>query len=303
MKKFFVATALALGLAQAYSMTITPIYGTGYTAAEESAINSTIAFYDSSIKNNIAVTINFANSSTGLGGSSWYAYDVYYPSYVSALETKLAANPSNPVDAAALASLLPSGTTNPVGGNNTNPTSIFVPPSLSDALGLGLGGAGNGTISINLAITSTTPTAGLYSLQTVAAHEIDEILGTPSGLNLNTPNTIMPIDLYRYTAPGVRSFTNNTSVAPYLSFNGGVTNLVNYNHDGSGDWGDFASGQGLYVQNAYGPPGTGTVNPTVELQMLDAIGYTVAAVPEPNTLLMLAVGLLAISLKKRSKLN
>ena len=47
----------------------------------------------------------------------------------------------------------------------------------------------------------------------LASHEIDEVLGLGSGLNLppGFPRQPRPQDLFRYSAPGTRSYTTSTS--------------------------------------------------------------------------------------------
>ena len=76
-------------------------------------------------------------------------------------------------------------------------------------------------------------------------------LGTSSALpngGGTVPGNPAAADLFRYGAPGVRSFALNTSTAEpctgtptaYFSVNGGITNLSNYNNcNNGGDYGDW----------------------------------------------------------------
>ena len=78
---------------------------------------------------------------------------------------------------------------------------------------------------------SGTQNTGLYDLQSVVAHEVNEALGSNSGLNGLQNNDPTPtgaigtMDLYRYSAPGVRSFNTNAATNAYFSVDGGATNL------------------------------------------------------------------------------
>src|SRR5207244_3642468 len=96
----------------------------------------------------------------------------------------------------------------------------------------GVGGGYYGTILINV--------TDLSSLQSTAAHEIDETLGIGgwgSSLALSAPYTgqaspttgIGPLDLFRYSSNGVRSFTLDPAAAAYFSIDGGrMTNVHFY---------------------------------------------------------------------------
>ena len=90
-----------------------------------------------------------------------------------------------------------------------------------------------------------------YDLQSVAMHEIDEVLGIGgAGSRLPTTNSSLgPLDLFLYSAVGVRSFTTSSSATAYFSINGGTNDLVNFNQTAGADYGDWASGAA--------PPGTG----------------------------------------------
>src|SRR5471030_1066883 len=87
-----------------------------------------------------------------------------------------------------------------------------------------------------------------------------------------------------------RSTCSATAQVPsYLSIDGGVTNLAQYNASGTGDTGDFDSAFDR-VQNAYGSPGVSTTQMGVEITALDVVGFNVTAVPEPETYAMLLAG-------------
>jgi hypothetical protein len=141
------------------------------------------------------------------------------------------------------------------------------------------GGQPDGTIYVNMSIVNIDrvnidPTH--FDLIAVVSHEIDEVLGTASGLT--TTNTSVA-DLYRYSSTGARNYTTAGDDA-YLSIDGGVTDLVRYNQSASGDYGDWWS-TGAHtprVQDAFATQGA-TPNLGVELTLLDVVGYNLATAP------------------------
>ena len=91
-------------------------------------------------------------------------------------------------------------------------------------------------------------------------------------------------DLYRYSANGTRSFTTDVSANAYLSVDGGLTNLVNFNQTSGADFSDYKSvARTPRVQDAYGTLGSHPDLGTADLTTLRDIGYysNIAAAPEP----------------------
>jgi hypothetical protein len=291
-------------------LTITPTFDSSITsdpnaAAIEGAINAAISVYENTFSNNINVTIYFQEGG-GLGESGKELYFTPYSSFRSALASELAANPSNTNLVTALAHL-PNTTNNPVTGTSdmTISTANLKALGFGSFPGVSVGGNNyDGQILLNTSLTTPgSPGSALqYSLQAVAEHEIDEVLGLGSALNQSFQSSPSPEDLYRYASNGSRSYTTNSSAKAYFSLDG--TNLLAQfdNQNDGGDWGDWQSnplppGVAPKVQDAFGTPGSA---PTlgVELTALNAIGYTFithSAVPEPSSLSLLGCGMLALS--------
>ncbi len=299
------ATALVLlGVAapSRAGLVINATYAANLTSDPNSAtiistIQSAINEYQASFSDNVTVSIAFQEGG-GLGGSSQALYQFSY----GTIRTALIADASTASDATAVATL-PNQTNNPV----SNQANLFISSANGRALGLNTPGATtfggsnyDGVITLNTSIMNLDRTGAqnpsFYDLKSVVQHEIDEVLGLGSSVGSSLPNPRMQ-DLFRYSAAGTRSFA--TGAAAYLSIDGGVTNLVNFNTVTGGDSGDWASSSTTRVQDAFGTPGAQSslfANGSVELINLDVIGYnriaSVApgAVPEPATLGMLAFG-------------
>lgn len=293
--------ALALTAASAQALTITPTFAASYDAASRAAIESAIGFYESRFTDNVSVTIDFVDSGSGLGSSSQAFYTVDYATYRGAL----AADGTSVDDAAANAGLPFPATHDPVTGGST----VFLTRANAAAVGLTVGSVPDGvhdwdaTIDLNLSITNATRTAidpDKYDLEDVAMHEMDEVLGTVSWL----PNHegIAPIDLFRRTAAGARTFTTAGDDA-WFSIDGS-TRLARFNQDAGGDYGDFwSTGPHPYeIQDAFSTPGA-FADMNVETRMLDVVGYTLAtsAVPEPATFALWLGALVALPVLRRRR--
>ena len=283
------------------------ITGDSNVAAIESEINSAIGFYESTLTDPIAVSIQFGEMTSGLGQSSSGFYNVAYSTYLAALK----ADATSSDDATAL-SLLPNSATNPVNGSAT----INVKSANLRAVGLagvpfvaGCRGACDGVIGLNTHITDigSPGSSGQFSLFATVEHEIDEVLGLGSSLPSTPFQTIFPEDLFRYDATGHRSFTTNNSAQAFFSIDA-TTDLAQFdNQNDGGDFGDWQSnplpsGVGPQVQDAFASPGAhptlGTSSP--EVVALDVIGYDLGSpIPEPTTMVLLGAGLVAIGILRR----
>jgi hypothetical protein len=248
-------------------------------AAIENTINAAIQVYQSKFSDPVTVQITFAEMTGGLGQSSTFFGPLSYSSYYSAL----VGDSKTTNDIIALAHL-PGGSVNPA----DNTTSIQVTLPNQRALGFSANpppGSSDSTISLNISsmnITRSSIDLSKYDLMAVVSHEIDEVLGTSSGLP--TPANGHPPDLFRFTSAGARTYTSSGDDA-WFSIDGGVTRPVQYNQNqqiAGGDYGDWWS-IGVHtprVQDAFGTPGV-ILNLGIELTVLDVIGWDLV-IPAPT---------------------
>ena len=255
-----ICTVVAAGCVSAQAnLNIIPTFASNITsdpnaATIEASILADISTMDSYIANNTTVNITFQETSSGLGSSSTLHYSPGYSTYYSQLQNNQTLSAA---DVTAIASL-PNQANNPVNGT----ANVSEQTALARALGLAnYTGGPDGTISLNTSIMNLSRTGGqngsFYDLQAVAMHEIDEVLGRggPGSSLPTTTGAVGPLDLFRYSAPGVRSFTSSSSATAYFSINGGVTDLSGFNQSSSGDYSDWATGATNHVQDAFGTPG------------------------------------------------
>ncbi len=305
--------------AYAAGLTIDPTFSSSLNSSEQTAIGAVITTIESDITslNNITVSIYFGSMSSGLGESNTTTVDIpYYDYYLG-----FSAVATSGAQQTALASLGTAPTSvnsgNPVNGN----TDVEITSAEARNLGIGdtggitvngVRGSFDGEVLLNTSLTSPPNSlTNNYSLEAVANHEIDEVLGIGgTGSTIPAPGDpltgpVGDLDLYRYSAPGVRSYSNVQTISPYayFSIDGGNTVLSYFNQTQGPDYGDWLSnpiptGYEPQVQDAFGTPGT---NPTLgpnELAAFSAIGYEVIA-PEPSTCALLGLGLLGFGLVRR----
>ena len=131
---------------------------------------------------------------------------------------------------------------------------------------------------------TATPPSNEYYFIGVLEHEITEVMGRVSLLN---QGSYSPIDLYRYSASGVRDLTTGGSGSTaYFSIDNGATNLGTWNNQPSnGDLADWypqgpASG-GNDAFNDYSNSGVINAMSSADITLMEAIGWTTTSGPPP----------------------
>jgi hypothetical protein len=224
-----------------------------------------------------------------LARSNFVFYDIPWSEYRNALvadartandSTANASLPGSPLSTL----LLPSSAGGRAVGLNT-------PPAMFANGTVGAGGTYDGIVTMNSTQPfqfSRPPSGGNYDALQTIQHEVDEVLGLGSKLNVTpSANDLRPQDLFSWSAPGSRNTTAKGT--RYFSINSGNTNIVEFNQDPTGDFGDWFSDScpqaNPYVQNAFGCPDQfSDVTPTSpEGINLDVIGYDLAPLT-PSTL-------------------
>jgi hypothetical protein len=263
---------------------------------------------DSLFTNNVTIRIDVAwgehgpsDNPTSLTGSSaphgasTTTYVDYLSTYTDLRNALInAANASgNPAQLAAVKSL---PMTDPTGGSG-----FFIASAEAKALNMSLGSDFSGVdgyigfgSSFNWSYTpGVAPPAGASYFIGVAEHEITEVMGRVAIVGTkSSAYTVM--DLFRYTGtptgPHQRDLTAdppNQNFQAYFSYDGGVTNLGNWNNLATNgfDLGDWFGGPS--PNDAFNTsPSAGLVNPltTTDITLMNVLGWDTAYPPNeiPN---------------------
>jgi hypothetical protein len=243
-------------------------------AGFEQAVQAAVDYLESVIATPITVNIAVgygevggqAMLSTAVGESIRFGNQTV--SY-AALRAALLANADTPDSVTAAASL---PMTSPLGGD-----SVLI--SSAEAKALGLAPANGSAIDAAIGLSSGVQFSfdpdnralpGAYDALGTLEHELTEALGRVS--KLGDGGAYAPMDLFRYTSPGVRDLT---PAGGSFSLDG-QTLLYQFNNPlTGGDAGDWLGGW-PYPADAFDQAGTiGTVNvlSSTDLRLMDALGY------------------------------
>lgn len=239
-------------------------------AGFEAVVASVVQFYESEFTNQITLNIDVGWEeidqqgllSGALGESQSYLESFSY----SQIRSALIANATSSAQLSAVNSL---PTSAPANGP------IYL--TLADATALGLLSSGT-TLDGYVGFSNSFPfaynnsngvPAGEYDLYGVVAHELSEVMGRISLLDMS--NSYSDLDLFRYSAPGVLSLVGTDT--GYVSANGGNTALNYFNSNPSGDFGDWASSAGNDAYNAFSNAGVVNAVTQADLTVMNILGY------------------------------
>jgi hypothetical protein len=272
------------------------IMGNPNAAAIEAMINRAIAFYESLFSDPITVQIRFRYATTMPNGnplpqgtvsqSDIVLYPLPWSTFIDALIADAKTSNDNTANASLPAAAL-AANMEPSSANG-RAVGLDTPPAMFANGTVGNGGPWDGIITLNSSFPFefTRPTdAGSYDAQRSTEHEMDELLGLGSKLG-QTGIPFRPQDLFSWSSANHRNFTS--SGTRYFSINGGVTNIVNFNQDPTGDFGDWLSSDcpqaNPYVQNAFACTGQSSdiAATSPEGINLDVIGYDLTQISLGN---------------------
>jgi FG-GAP-like repeat len=263
------------------------ITGNPNAAAIEAMINRSISFHESLFSDPITIQIRFRYSTAGPDGtplpagaiaqSVFVVYLIPWSTYIGALIADARTSNDNLANAS-----LPATALSP----NIKPRSadgravgLDTPPAMFADGTIGPGGPYDGIVTLNSSAPyqfTRPPSAGNLDAQRSTEHEVDEVIGLGSRLGY-AGNDLHPQDLFSWSLPGVRNISS--SGTRYFSINGGATNIVNFNQNPDGDFGDWWSEacpqSHPYVQNAFGCTGQSAdiAATSPEGINLDVVGY------------------------------
>jgi FG-GAP-like repeat len=270
------------------------ITGNPNAAAIEAMINRAISFHESLFSDPITIQIRFRYSTTGPDGtplpasaiaqSAFVIYQVPWSTYIGALRTDARTSNDNLANASLPGTALsPNIKPRSAGGRAVG---LDTPPAMFANGTVGQGGPYDGIVTLNSSVPyqfNRPTSAGHLDAQRSTEHEVDEVIGLGSRLG-NNGNNLHPQDLFSWSSPGVRNLAS--SGTRYFSINRGSTNIVNFNQNPNGDFGDWLSTAcpqaHPYVQNAFVCTGQSSdiAATSPEGINLDVVGYDLVNRPQ-----------------------
>jgi len=243
----------------------------GAPAGFKTAVQAAVSFFEQTFTNNVTLNITFGWAA--LGGGAAAENNFYADTYTySQMKSLLTVRAKSPDDMTAYATLPTSDPT--PGGNSTWALTV----GQEKALGISASAPYDDYVQLNSSLAWTfdpnnRAVPGEYDAIGAIEHEISEgAFGRIGDLNLDGFYT--PLDLFRYSLPGVRNFSLGADT--WFSIDG--THLLqefnNHNQFGGdvADW--YPTIQGDSFGDAYSGV-VGAVTPT-DLKELDILGWNLA---------------------------
>ena len=238
-------------------------------AAFRADVDAVVSYLESQYSDPVTITISvgYGEVNGQTMGSGALGQSMYYVGAFNYAQVKnaLVADAKTADDMSSIATL---PATDP-----TNGGTLYVASAEAKALGLWSGIGTDGWIGLSSGSgwdynNADGVSAGTYDFYGTVLHEITEVLGRETSDGQS--GMYNSLDLFHYSAPGVRTLSGTTP--GYFSVNNGQTNLVNFNTNPGGDFGDWA-GNTADAANAYGS--TGVVSPfsAADLTAMDVIGW------------------------------
>jgi hypothetical protein len=301
---FSARTYAALVITPTFTANFVTSFGANALAAENTWI-AAANMYSSNFNDNIHVniTVDGVAGTSVFGQSSTFLNSTSYAN----LRNLVVADAKTTDDALAISASGSMTATDPVSGTHTWWVSraeakaiSLIPDDLSND-GTTTFGAGN-----PFSFTEP-PAAGTYDFRGVALHEISEVmgrLGLSGGTIGNNTNSFSLIDDFSYTGPGAKGLGGG--VGNSFSIDNGTTLLKVFNNsNGTGgdgldtrDWAPSGTNQGgdgsPDAFNQFSNSGVVNGLSTVDLRLMDVIGYDRVAVPEPSTIVLGVLGLVGL---------
>jgi len=264
------------------------ITGNPNAAAIQAMINRAIGIYESLFSDPITIQIRFRYATTGPDGiplshglvsqSDTTVYtNVSWNTYISALRADARTGNDNIANASLPGNAL-SPNIRPASANGRS-VGLNTPPAMFANGSVGQGGPYDGIVTLNSSkpFQFSRPVNGnSFDAQRITEHEMDEVIGLASRLGDNSSD-LRPQDLFSWSSAGHRNITS--SGTRYFSINSGMTNIVGFNQDPNGDFGDWLSEAcpqaHPYPQNAFSCVGQSSdiAATSPEGINLDVIGY------------------------------